>query len=516
MKINKLSISGLALGLLLGVSACDKDFEEVNVNPNSPEAVSSSLLLPNVIRNTTNQIAGNAWGLGNLVMQYTAKIQFTNEDRYNWGPQSNPYNTFYGALRDINNIVELSGTANQKNYVGVAKVMRAHLFAYMTDVYGEIPYSDAIQAKAGVNYPKFDSQESVYKGILVELEEANAMLGTTSEKIEGDILFNGNVTLWKKFANSLRLRMLMRLADRQNPAQALQAIVSNPTQSPIFATESEQAVLQYLQDVPNQHPLYTTRSGSYDEIRLSENLENALKDLNDPRLFAYAQPTSNSGAGVIGPISAYEGVPNGLGDEEALKYSPSGDPSKGGSNFISRVGLLWSCQACGSQASPTGYQAILMSYAEVQFILAEARERGFITVGSAEDYYKKGVQASVNYYKSRYTLINQPAIAAKLVVDDTYFAQPKVSYTGSTEEKLAKIGTQKWIALFFSGLEAWHDWKRTGFPSIKPGPAAFINTVPVRFMYPSSLQSLNGENYKAAVGRQGADAITTRVWWDVK
>lgn len=516
MKINKLSISGLALGLLLGVSACDKDFEEVNVNPNSPEAVSSALLLPNVIRNTTNQIAGNAWGLGNLVVQYTAKIQFTNEDRYNWGPQGNPYNSFYSALRDINNIVELSGTANQKNYVGVAKVMRAHLFAYMTDVYGEIPYAEAIQAKSGVNYPKFDSQESVYKAILVELEEANALLGTSSEKIEGDILFNGNVTLWKKFANSLRLRMLMRLSDRQNPAVALQAIVSNPTQFPIFANENEQAVLQYLQDVPNQHPLYTTRSGSYDEIRLSQKMEDVLKDLNDPRLFAYAQPTTASAMGVVGPASAYEGVPNGLGDEEALKYSPSGDATKGGSNFISRVGLLWSCQACSSQANPLGYQAILMSYAELQFILAEARERGFISTETAEAYYKKGIQASVNYYKARYTVINQPTIASRLVVDDAYFAQAKVSYAGSTAEKLEKIGTQKWLALYFSGLEPWNDWKRTGFPSIKPGPAAFINTVPVRFMYPSSLQSLNGDNYKAAIGRQGADAITTRVWWDIK
>lgn len=516
MKINKLSISGLALGLLLGVSACDKDFEEVNVNPNSPEAVSSALLLPNVIRNTTNEIAGNAWGLGNLVVQYTAKIQFTNEDRYNWGPQGNPYNSFYSALRDINNIVELSGTANQKNYVGVAKVMRAHLFAYMTDVYGEIPYAEAIQAKSGVNYPKFDSQESVYRAILVELEEANAMLGTTSEKIEGDILFNGNVTLWKKFANSLRLRMLMRLSDRQNPAVALQAIVSNPTQFPIFANENEQAVLQYLQDVPNQHPLYTTRSGSYDEIRLSQKMEDVLKELNDPRLFAYAQPTTSSAVGVVGPASAYEGVPNGLGDEEALKYSPSGDATKGGSNFISRVGLLWSCQACTSQSNPLGYQAILMSYAEVQFILAEARERGFISTETAEVYYKKGVQASVNYYKARYMVINQPTIASRLFVDDAYFAQAKVSYTGTTAEKLVKIGTQKWLALYFSGLEPWNDWKRTGFPSIKPGPAAFINTVPVRFMYPSSLQSLNGDNYKAAIGRQGADAITTRVWWDVK
>ncbi len=516
MNLNKKYISGLAFVLLLGMSSCDKDFEEININPNSPEKVSSALLLPNIIRNTTNEIAGNAWGLGNVVMQYTAKIQFTNEDRYNWGPQGNPYNSFYNALRDINNIIQISGEAKQQNYVGAAKVMRAHLFSYMTDAYGEVPYSEALQAKSGVNYPKFDSQEAIYAGILKELEEANNLIGTSTEKIDGDILFNGNLGLWKKFANSLRLRILMRLSDRQNPAQAMQAIVSNPAQSPIFQSESEQAVLQYLQDVPNQHPLFTTRSGSYDEIRLSEKMENVLKDLNDPRIFAYAQPTTNSAAGVVGPVSAYEGVPNGLGDEEALKYSPSGDPTKGGSNFISRVGLLWSCTACTSLANPVGYQAILMSYAELQFILAEARERGFITVGTAEDYYKKGIQASVNYYRGRYTLINQPGIASRLVLDDSYFAQPGVALTGTTQEKLAKIGTQKWLALFFSGMEAWHDWKRTGYPDIKPGPAAFISTVPVRFMYPGSVQSLNGDNYKAVIARQGADAITTRVWWDVK
>jgi hypothetical protein len=516
MNFTKSYLSGITLALVLGLSSCDKDFEKININPNSPEKVSSALLLPNIIRNTTNEIAGNSWGLGNIVMQYTAKIQFTNEDRYNWGPQGNPYNSFYNSLRDINNIIEISGEAKQQNYVGIAKVMRSHLFSYMTDAYGEIPYLEALKAKSGVNYPKFDSQESIYVGILKELEEANNLIGTSTEKVEGDILFNGNLTLWKKFANSLRLRILLRLSDRQNPSQAMQSIVSNPSASPIFASESEQAVLQYLQDVPNQHPLFTTRSGSYDEIRLSEKMENVLKDLNDPRLFAYAQPTTNSAAGVVGPVTAYEGVPNGLGDEEALKYSPSGDPTKGGSNFISRVGLLWSCTACTPLANPVGYQAILMSYAELQFILAEARERGFITTGSAEDYYKKGVKASVNYYRARYTIINQPGIASRLVVDDSYFEQPKVAYSGTTQEKLAKIGTQKWLALFFSGMEAWHDWKRTGYPDIKPGPAAFISTVPVRFMYPGSVQSLNGENYKAAIARQGADAITTRVWWDVK
>ncbi|WP_439475298.1 SusD/RagB family nutrient-binding outer membrane lipoprotein [Algoriphagus formosus] len=515
MNFNKKYITALSLSFLLGLGACDQDFEEININPNSPETVSSALLLPTVIRNTTNEIAGRAWGYGNVVMQQSAKIQFTNEDRYNWGPQGNPYSTFFNSLRDLNNVIEISTEAGQSNYVGIAKVIRANMFSFMTDAYGDLPYSEATRAKQDINYPKFDTQEEIYNGILAELEEANNLLGSTNEVVEGDILFDGDVMRWKKFANSLRLRILMRLSDRRDPSAAMQSILNNPSQSPIFTSNEDQAALQYLSDVPNQHPLYTTRSGSFDEYRLSEKMEGVLKDYNDPRLFAYAQPTNDSGAGVIGEIEDYQGVPNGLADEEALQYSPSGDPAKGGSNFISRIGLLWSCSACTSLANPQGYQAILMSYAELQFILAEARERNFISTGSAEEYYRNGIQASFDYYRDRYNFVNLPEIADKLMIDESYFAQDEVAYAGSTEDKLRKIGTQKWLALFFTGMEGWYDWRRTNYPEILPGPAAFINTVPVRYMYPSSVQSLNGEKYQEVISRQGPDEITTRVWWDV-
>lgn len=516
MKFYTKYFAGFGLAALMIITGCDQDFEETNINPNSPEKVSSALLLPNIIRSTTNEIAGKSWGIGNLVMQQTAKIQFTNEDRYNWGPQGNPYSTFFNALRDVNNIILISGEAGQKNYVGIAKVMRANLYSFMTDAYGDLPYSEAIQAKTDINYPKFDKQEDIYTGILAELKEANELLGASAEKVEGDILFNGNIQNWKKLANSLRLRLLMRLADRNNPATEMQEILGNTAKFPIFTSNADHAALQYLGDVPNQHPLFTTRSGSFDEIRLSKKMENILKELEDPRLFAYAQPTNASGAGVVGDMDAYQGVPNGLGDEEALQYSPSGDPAKGGSNYLSRVGLLWSCAACSPLANPTGYQAILMSYSELQFILAEAKERGFITIGDSETFYKNGIQSSVDYYKARYTVINLPQIASKLVLDPTYFTQTDVMLAGSVEENLRKIGTQKWLALYFTGMEGWYDWRRTGFPQILPGPAAFINSVPVRFIYPGSVQSLNSQNYQEAIGRQGKDEITTRVWWDVK
>lgn len=504
-----------ALMLLLTVTACDKDFEAVNTNPNSPESVSPALLLPTIIRSSVNEIAGKSWGIGNVVMQYTAKIQFTNEDRYNWGPEGNPYGTFYHALRDVNNIILLSGETGQNNYVGIAKVIKSYMYSFMTDAYGDLPYTEATDAKDGINYPKFDRQEVIYQGILADLEEANQLIGSTSETVEGDILFQGDLMKWRKFANSLRLRIHMRLSDRADPSAAMQAIVSDPQANPLIQSNDDNAALQYLQDIPNQHDLYTTRAGSFDEYRLSQNMENVLKDFNDPRLFVYAQPTTASGKGVLGDPQDYSGVPNGLADESAVEYSPSGDPTKGGSNYISRVGLLFACSACSDLASPIGYQAILISYSEVQFILSEARERGFITVGEAETYYLNGIRASFNYYESRLRVANLHAIADVTQPSPDYYLQPEVAYTGNTSEKLAKIGTQKWLSLFFTGMEAWYDWRRTGYPDVSPGPAAFIPTIPVRFMYPTSVQALNKANYDMAIEAQGEDRITTRVWWDV-
>nr|MBI1229758.1 SusD/RagB family nutrient-binding outer membrane lipoprotein [Cytophagales bacterium] len=513
--INRIILTGLVLLNTLVFSSCDEGFEEVNRNPNSPETVSSALLLPHVIRNASNEIVGKSWGIGNVVVQYSAKIQFTNEDRYNWGPQTNPYNVFYNTMRDVNNIITLSTAAGQSNYVGAALVIKAMMYAFMTDAYGDLPYTEALQAKEGVNYPKFDLQEVIYQGILADLTQANQLLGSTTENMEGDILFQGNVMKWKKMANSLRLRALMRLSKRQDPSAAMQAIVSNPTASPLIASNADNAALQHLQDVPNQHALFTTRSGSYDEYRLSTRLEGVLKAYNDPRLFVYAQPTTASGKGLIGSPSDYSGVPNGLADQDAVGYSPTGDPTKGGSNFISRIGMLFSCLACSPNASPIGFQTMLISYSEVQFILAEARERGYITVGDTETYYRNGIQASFDYYESRLRVANLGVIANAIQPDPAYYTQSDVALTGSTQERLVKIGTQKWLALFFSGLEGWYDWRRTGIPTIMPGPAAFFDVVPTRFIYPTSVQALNKDNYQEAVSRQGADVITTKVWWDV-
>ena len=492
--------------MLLIASACDDNFEELNTNPNQPEAVTSDLLLTNVIYESVEEMDGMAWGEGNIIAQYTAKIQFTGRDRYDWGPEDSPWFRFYDLLRDVENIQAIEEEDN--GYVAVSLIMKSWMYQILTDLYGDIPYSQAIQGKAEANFtPAFDRQEVVYAGILTDLERANTLLNTNPTAITGDVLFNGDLGRWQKLANSLRLRVLLRQSNRVDPSAAMAAILNDAT-APIFSGNEDQAVFNYLSAAPNQQPLYTTRSGSFDEYRLSKLMENTLKGLNDNRLHVYAQPTTNSEAGLVGQDDDYQGVPNGLADESALTFN-------GGSNFVSRIGLLYSCLVCDDNASPTARQGMIMTYPELQFILAEAAERGFID-GEAEEYYLNGIRASYDYFAERAALIASE-ISAATVPTEGYFTQEAVAYTGSAEEKLAKIGTQKWLSLFFNGIEAWAEWRRTGYPSgIRPGAGALINQVPVRFMYPLEAQSLNQENYRAALAAQGPDNILTPLWWDTK
>ncbi|MGB3851786.1 MAG: SusD/RagB family nutrient-binding outer membrane lipoprotein [Tunicatimonas sp.] len=499
---------GCAAVLLVGLlaTACTDDFEELNANPNQPEEVTSDLLLTNIIYEAVREMDGMAWGEGNVIAQYVAKIQFTGRDRYDWGPESDPWFEFYDLLRDVENIQAIEEEDN--GYVAVSLIMKSWMYQILTDLYGDIPYSQAIQGKTEGNFtPTFDRQEVVYAGILADLERANGLLTTNPTPVVGDVLFDGDLERWQKLANSLRLRVLLRQSNQVDPSAAMEAILNDPN-APIFTSNDDQAVFNYLASAPNQQPLYTTRSGSFDEYRLSKLLENTLKGLNDNRLHVYAQPTSDAEAGLVGEEEAYQGVPNGLADESALVFN-------GGSNFVSQVGLLYACLVCDDNASPTARQGMVMTYAELQFILAEAAERGFIE-GEAETFYRNGIQASYDYFQERSALIS-PEVSEAAAPAEGYYTQEAVAYTGSTEERLAKIGTQKWLALFFNGTEAWADWRRTGHPAgLEAGTDALIDKVPVRFMYPVEAQSLNGENYRAALSAQGPDNITTAVWWDVQ
>ncbi|QHS64056.1 SusD/RagB family nutrient-binding outer membrane lipoprotein [Chitinophaga agri] len=498
----------LKIFLLAGLlSSCTHDFSETNTNENNPTNVTPDLLLSGVIRNMMNSQVNTAWGIGNIVVQHHAKIQFVNEDRYLWGEQNGVWDEVYNNYRNLQNIFTAVGADTTNPYLGVSLVLKSWMFALATDTYGDVPYTEAGRAKLEGKYqPKYDEQEAIYAGILADLRRANTLLMNSNTNLDGDILYGGGASAilkWRKLANSLRLRYLLRLSKRKDVSAEMNEIVANPVLFPLFSDNADNAELEYLSSAPNQWPLYGARVGSFDEFRVSKTLSDRLTALGDPRLKVFGRPSQRS---VTAGTPKIEGIPNGLSDVNALAYN-------GGVQGVSRVGYTFACLVCNDQGQaapdPAAAKGTLMTYAELMFTLAEARERNMITVGEAATYYNNGITANFNYWKS----IVPSQYGIDVTMPANYLTQTGVAYTGTQEEKLAKIALQKWVSYYFTGLEAWFDWRRTGMPEIVPGPSNLNNgRVPVRFIYPQREQSLNGINRGDAVKRQGADDLNTRMW----
>ncbi|HZB15503.1 MAG TPA: SusD/RagB family nutrient-binding outer membrane lipoprotein [Chryseolinea sp.] len=472
---------------------CTGDFEEVNTNPNNPIVATPNLLLTGVERDMMNEVLNEAWGIGNIVIQQTAKNQFVNEDRYLWGELNRIWNAVYDNMRDVNNILIRAEETEQPNYTGVALILKSWMFSLATDCYGDVPYSDASQGKTGMLFPKYDTQEEIYNGILADLAEANTKL-EGAVNVSGDLIYGGDVKKWRKLANALRVRYLMRISDRKDVSADLKAILNDPANNPIFESNLDNAVYSYLSSSPNQFPLFSSRIGSFNEFRASKTMVDYLQGLSDPRLYIFFRPTPATEETPSEADDKYDGIPNGLDDVVAQTYN-------GGQQYQARIGPLFYEQANSTQGLQVA-KGVIMTYAELQFLLAEAREKGLIDIETAEAYYTKGMVASFAYYG--------------VAPEAAYFTQAKVAYTGTSDEKLEKIGNQRWVASYFQGVEAWFNWRRTGYPKILPSvDNQNDDRIPVRYIYPRIEQSLNSPNRDAAVARQGADDINTRVWWDV-
>lgn len=472
---------------------CTEEFQDINRNPNDPQTATPNVLLPGIERDMMAALLTEVWEIGNTVIQHTAKNQFVNEDRYLWGERNRIWNAVYDNMRDVNNILLQAEKDNMPNYKAVALILRSWMFSLATDSYGDVPYSEAMKGKEGIFFATYDEQEKIYDGILADLEKANTLL-VGAVNISGDIIYSGDVTKWRKLANSLRLRYLMRISDRKNVSDQLQAILDEPAANPIFGSNSDHAVYTYRSSSPDQFPLFSARIGSFNEFRASKTMTDKLLSCNDPRLSVFFRPTPETELTSDTSDDEYAGIPNGMNDVDALTFN-------GGPEFQSRVGKLFYEEANTAEGLQVA-QGVIMTYAELQFILAEAREKGIITTGNAAEYYNNGIVASFNFYG--------------LTPNPNYFTHSDVLYTGTTGEKLTKIGTQKWISLYFQGMEAWFDWRRTGYPALPLAVSAQADRIPVRFIYPISEQSLNSANRAAAVARQGEDGIITPVWWDVE
>ena len=473
------------------ISGCNKDFEAINTNPNNPEVINPELLMVNIIRGSVNNLVGDGFSSGNVLMQYMTQVREPSIDRYRLGSTST-WDNGYANLRNVQNLLDIANERGLDNYKAVAKIMRALLFSRMTDGYGNLPYTEALQGKKGIDggpvvyLPKFDSQEIIYAGLIKELKEANLLLDAKKELIKSDILFNGSVLKWKMFANSLCMRLLLRRSNKVNPSVDMREMLANPTTYPLMGAVGDNVVLKYV-EAPNLFPLTATRSGDIQYVRLSKTFADKLNELQDPRLPIFFLPTPES---VTAGNPKYSGVLNGETDVNL------------GSNIVPKSSQIGPFYYKDIQV-PVAAQGLIMLVSELKFILAESVVKGYIT-GDAKQFYEDGIKASMDYYKS--------VSGVNISATSTYLNQPGVAYNATNALQL--IGTQRWIAMFYNDWQAWHEWKRTGFPVLTPSKVNFnADRIPVRFLYPSSAQVTNLDNYKKAVSAQGPDDINTKMWW---
>lgn len=499
MKFNKTYIYILLTAFLF--TNCEK-LDELNENPNQPEEVSSDVLFTSAVRSSVNSMVMESFLLGNNIAQITAKTLRTEVDVYSWNAFPTVWEELYGAATNIVEVEQIAGEAGNDAMQGAAKVMKVWIFSTLTLAYGDIPYSEAIQGVNNDNwFPVYDDQQTIFNGeggLLDELEAADQLFETGTGTIGGDIIFEGDAAKWQKFANSLRLRLLMHLSLQQDVSAEFADIVAN---RPIMTSNDESAILVYTGTFPNEFPTVPLKQGDFDAVVMSKSSVLEMETFQDPRLGKYARPfNSNEIFEDPSVVPIYKGADNGL---------ETGGCDKSGS----RLGYMYYDYPAHLTVNDKA-DGLIMTYAEVELLLAEAAAKGWIPA-DVETHYRNGIEASMNYYDVDYEAFGWTDF-------DDFYNGSGVAWDGDDLD----IWKQKWLAIFFHGLEPYFEFRRwmyevdddwAALPFVTP-PCQNTNDdmLPVRFLYPGNEQSLNPDNYSAAVDKLGENSQNARMWLMMK
>ncbi|HKN66252.1 MAG TPA: SusD/RagB family nutrient-binding outer membrane lipoprotein [Gemmatimonadaceae bacterium] len=500
-----------ASAALLGAAACNNDgLTSLNKNPNSPEDVPAATIFTNAARTAVARWIGNGYDLRGTewVAQHLAEVQYPDEDDYKRLQASSTtpwFDTPYSSeLEDFRKIYQKGQAANEPGTWAPAVIMRTLVFSYLTNTFGDIPYFQALAGDStGASLtPAYDKQQDIYADFFKQLDAAAKALGGASNTLGGaDPIYAGNTTKWQKFANSLRLRLAMQIINIDAATANTQiAAALAPANGGVFTSNADNAQLNWPGDGVYNNPWSDNFSGR-DDHRMSQTFMNLMIGMKDPRVFVFSTrakddtlvPAANNDSTFLG----YAGMPNGLTQSTASPYF--NDTSRPGLIFWPPANLA-AVKGGFGKTTPT----YIMTYAEVQFIKAEADNRslGGQFPANAQAHYDSGIAASFAQWG--------------IPVADTtaYLAQPSVAYVAGTPG-LIKIDQQEWIALYTDGGTTWSLWRRTCVPNtVKPGPAAITTIVPRRFEYSTTEYSVNATQVQAAVSRQGPDLLTTPMWWD--
>ena len=474
--INLKWLSFLAIFAIFATSC--SNFEEMNINPNKPVSVPTSGLLTQAQANLVYNFNGELSQLGEQYVQHLTQIDYVEKSNYNDDGISSFTGIYRAGLNDLKDIIRINSDedlakdvvkyGDNVNQIAVANILTTWSYHNMTDIWGDIPYTEALNDE--ILTPKYDAQELIYDGLIAELDNAIATINTSpTVGLQGDLIFDGDMAMWKAFAVSLRLRIAMRLSEVNSSKAG--SLITDADFASAFTSSADVAQFNHLASDAEANPLYIDNvvNAGADNFAVANTLIDAMTTLNDPRIPAYANASVTDGT--------YVGLTYGVGATNQDDVSLPGD-------------------MYAAQEAPS----ILMTAAEVLFIKAEAAARGYIG-GDAATFYNDAITASMEYN----------GVAAADIT--TYLAQASVTYDAANWEQ--SIGTQKWIALYGVGIQAWAEWRRLDYPVLALAPAATTTTIPLRRAYTSDEYSTNFDNVSAAVELLGgSDLFTLKIWWD--
>jgi len=499
-----------------------KKFDDINTNPNRTTSVSSAMLATTMISSITR---------GDISTTKTFMQPYLLGKYVTWGEgsgESFAYNRLSNAsfgritlLRNVKPMIEYAPNDGlKKSYTALGHFIRAWEFFYTTMQVGDIPYTEAVKGETdAIVQPKYDAQKTVFLGILNELDSANTLFSQGVDFLSGDFIYANKIDKWRRLTNSFELYVLINLYKKTgdadlNVVNRFKEIVAN---RPLMRDYNDNFALAYNSTAGQNYPWSDVPAGSSNSFiksnytMLSANLIDPLKATKDKRLFYFAKPSPiKITAGLLQTdYNAY------IGAEASNSHSSLGTMrgTKDYSDFNDRYVEL-------VNAEPVS----IFSYWDLQFILAEAATRGWIT-GPAQDYYAAGIKSAIKFTASYTPDVDKYHHTMKM--DDAYInafpASAGVALAGTTEQRIAQIIMQKYLAGFLQGSNytAWYENRRTGYPTFILNPSTNRNNpstkFPVRWVYPSNELSYNTDNLNKVIDSQYAGTDDTNgVMWLLK
>jgi len=484
----------MMLLMVVLMSSCAKNFESLNTDPNRPKEVNPGVMLGQLQYRIVSSSITASRNFTHELMQVDAPRSSpggTGLHRYVVNPGAGVWSNFYAYLTDIEDIYRIADELNEPNYKAIALIYKSWAYSILTDLYGDVPYSEATKATDGNFQPAFDKQKDIYTKILADLETANELINTSKAlTYGGDILYNANalsgtvnpgMVRWKRFCNSLKLRLLLRISKRNdevNVNNQINTMLADAVKYPMFVANTDEAIFKFTGSFPYFNPYYNARQLDWrDGTYFTKFFMDKMNADNDPRRTLWSTTVT------VGGVPSYVGIESGY--PVTTEY---------------QVGRNSSYNDVLKTYVPMG---IMMTLAELEFIKAELAVKGFATGRTAKQHYDAGITASMTQWG--------------LTLPAGYLNQPGVVYdaTATTAQQMERIMLQKYYAYFFVDYQSWFEKRRTGYPVLPRGagiPAE--NKFPSRVPYPTYLQSLNAASLAKAVSSMGGDNSNIKVWWE--